>query len=811
MRISPYQIGERIQNRWKIHDILRGGMGIVYVVYDHVRHDVYAVKTFQDEVFARDPSIVDRFTQEELVWINLDVHENITRAHHVEKIDGKPYLLLEYVSGGDLSQWIGTPRLTQDLAQVLRFAIQFCDGMTHALSKGIKAHCDIKPANCLLTELGTLKITDFGLARVFDNIPAIDWADWAAGEGVSLSSLNRSLTQANSLGGTCTHMAPEQFVHTAGVDVRADLYSFGVLLFEMVTGHLPFTVRAYTMQQAWKAYQKAHQEQPLPALKSGHPALDALVARCLSKDPKRRGESFTDLREELGRLYQHVTGETAPIARRGRELDAEEWSAKGQNLFDLAHFAEALSCLEESLKINPRNAAAWSVKGNIHNSMGQVVEALSCHKKAVELAPHSAVVWTNKGAFHKSTKEFAEALFCSERAIEINPLLAWAWLNKGAACHGMEQFADAMSCFEKTLKINPRLVEAWSNKGVLLVEGGQFADALSCFEKALEINPRDAETWFNMGILRERQHRPTEAFFCYEHALQSNPDFLRAWVRKGLLHQSLKQLAEALTCFNRALQINPQLGEAWFQRGTILFESGNSRDAISCFEQAQRLGVPHIAQLMELLRPTINSMEEAQPEVVEEAMEAWEWNNKGARLEQLGQRSEALFCYERALEIDPDDANIWNNKGYLIQSMGRNVESLSCYEHALKINPRLDKAWLNRGIVLAQTGQTTEALFCFERALECNPTYAKAWFNKGNILLGKGQTAEALPCYNRALELNPKEALAWYNKGSLLLNSGRLPEALACLEQAHQLGLPQAAAAHAAAAIAQCRRALGKK
>ena len=117
---THWQEGRRIQNRWDIHHILRGGMGVVYIVYDHEHHNVYAAKTFQDEAFACNPKTADRFTQEALTWLNLDAHQNVTEARFVQNIEHKPYLFLEYVSGGDLSNWVGTPRLTQDLPQVLR-------------------------------------------------------------------------------------------------------------------------------------------------------------------------------------------------------------------------------------------------------------------------------------------------------------------------------------------------------------------------------------------------------------------------------------------------------------------------------------------------------------------------------------------------------------------------------------------------------------------------------------------------------------------------------------------------------------------
>ena len=166
---ANWPIGHKIQNRWEISKVLRGGMGVVYIVYDHDWHEVFAAKTFQERVF-ENSSALDLFTQEAITWINLDRHENVVQARFLEFIEGKPFLFLEYINGGDLGSLIGTPCLMDDLPQVLRLAIQFCDGMSHITSKGIKAHRDIKPQNCLVNEDRLLKVTDFGLAKVFDDL-----------------------------------------------------------------------------------------------------------------------------------------------------------------------------------------------------------------------------------------------------------------------------------------------------------------------------------------------------------------------------------------------------------------------------------------------------------------------------------------------------------------------------------------------------------------------------------------------------------------------------------------------------------------
>jgi serine/threonine protein kinase len=139
-----WRIGDTIEKRWEVHRILVGGMGIVYLVYDNEAQQAFAAKTFREDLLVQQPDLAERFRNEARAWIELDRHQNVTRAHFIQNVRGRPLLFLEYASGGDLGRWIGSPRLTEDPRRVLSFAIQFCDGMIHATGKGIKAHRDIK-------------------------------------------------------------------------------------------------------------------------------------------------------------------------------------------------------------------------------------------------------------------------------------------------------------------------------------------------------------------------------------------------------------------------------------------------------------------------------------------------------------------------------------------------------------------------------------------------------------------------------------------------------------------------------------------
>src|SRR5262245_37931176 len=145
-------------------------MSLVFVVNDHLGEPgrkVVALKTWRSDLM-RSRIRVSRFAAECRIWTQLGEHPNIVRAHSVEIFDGRPYVVLELIPGGDLHRWIGTPRL--DLSQALRFGYQFCQGMEHALRQGLHCHRDIKPGNLMVTEQGTLKITDFGLARISEEM-----------------------------------------------------------------------------------------------------------------------------------------------------------------------------------------------------------------------------------------------------------------------------------------------------------------------------------------------------------------------------------------------------------------------------------------------------------------------------------------------------------------------------------------------------------------------------------------------------------------------------------------------------------------
>jgi tetratricopeptide (TPR) repeat protein len=536
---SSWQVGDQIQGRWEIFKILEGGAGIVYIVYDHAFHEPFAAKTFRDEVFASSTLIADRFMLEAQAWINLDIHPNVTRARMVERIEGKPFLFLEYVSGGDLGSWIGTPRLTEDLPQVLKFAIQFCDGMTHALSKGIRVHRDVKPRNCLITHDGVLKVTDFGLAKLIDGGKLGDLIVRA----VHGQNFNLTATAV----GTCTHMAPEQFENARQVDVRADIYSFGVMLYQMVTGELPF------VGQTWQELEVQHKTQQPPSLHETDRRLADLIEICMAKNPESRFSDFAQVRECLGGLYESIAGATPPAPAEGAALTAFEWNNKGSSLDHLGRRKEAIACYDRAIQLDPLLASAWFNKGVALFACGQIGEALTCYEQALHLNPQSEQVWSNKGVALKSLGKLKDAMACYDRALQFNPRYPNAWVNKGVALKSLGNAKEALVCYDRALRLDPSDANAWTNKGNVLYALGRPGEAITCYDRALTLNSALDLTWLNRGMALGALGRHEESLACYDKALELNPALSQAWVLAGMTKvNAFRQIREALPYFQEA-------------------------------------------------------------------------------------------------------------------------------------------------------------------------------------------------------------------------------------------------------------------
>lgn len=351
-------VGDRIAGRYEVYDVLHGGMSAVLLALDlrsPDRRTRVAVKIVRPDLPSH-PVRYARFAAECRLWAALGTHPNVVRAIDAGEEKGDPFVVLEFVTGGDLRSLVGTPSL--DPLSALKYTYQACLGMEHAARGGLRCHRDLKPGNLLLGPDGNLKITDFGLARLRDDylgselgpkdaaIPLvedvppqrIEWTDaadradgfplpWpteptrppispprepepfdpestAAWEGMAAPADDATpsrLTTTGAMLGTAIYMAPEQFENAKGVDARADIYSLGVVLYEMLAGAPPFRGRTLdALRRGHERYDPPPLEFRLPRrLERERDRIEAIVLRCLSKDPDDRFASFVELRRAL--------------------------------------------------------------------------------------------------------------------------------------------------------------------------------------------------------------------------------------------------------------------------------------------------------------------------------------------------------------------------------------------------------------------------------------------------------------------------------------------------------------------------------
>jgi tetratricopeptide (TPR) repeat protein len=623
---TTYKVGDRIQNRWEIHYILCGGMGEVYIVYDHGFQQAFAAKSFRREILRDNPGLAQRFQREAEAWIKLDRHPNVTEAAFFEVVKGKPLLFLEYVSGGDLSRWIREGRLYGDIKRVLTFGIHFCDGMIHCQSKGIEVHRDIKPQNCLIIEDGTLKVTDFGLAKLFDGSQK---ATGAGEDGpADLGELQVHLTQTGATAGTYTHMAPEQWRDAKHVDVRADIYAFGVMLYEMAAGRLPFEGRT---REALKAQHEGEQPKPIK-----EPDLNEVVQTCLDKVPGNRYQNFGQVREILSKLYerkgwrklsQKVTGlelDVIGFSNRGVSLSnlgkheealayhnralainhryAFVWDNKGASLSKLGRWEEALDCFDQALGIDPAFANGWHNKAWTLENLGKPEEALVCYDRALQLDARRGTTWFDQGVLLDTLGRYEQALACYDMALQINPEEENYWINKGVSLERLKRYKESVLCYSKAVAINPQQKKGWYNCGVVLVSMGRYSEALDCFKRTVKIDPRDVSAWYNSGSVLFSMGRYKEAVDCFDNTIKFDPKHVKSWTNRGSSLAALDRPEEALGSFDRALEIDAKHASTWFNKGVALFNLGRCNEALDYFESAQRLGVSQAPQAIALCR-----------------------------------------------------------------------------------------------------------------------------------------------------------------------------------------------------------------
>lgn len=334
-----FEPGHEITADLQIKSLLgSGGMGEVYLARQRMWDVDIALKIPNDEVVS-DPENRHRIVREAEAWTDLGLHPNIAYCYYAQPLGELLLLVIEYVDGGNLRDWIADGRCA-DLKTGLDLAIQFCHGLEHAHKKGL-VHRDIKPENVLLMKDGTLKITDFGIVR----------KTIAGPQTLESTSAVRSIAAGmTTVGiGTADYMAPEQWGEQSEIDHRADIFAFGVCLYEMLCGCRPYEI-------ATGACQPAPDPNMLRGLQPLPDELARLMRQCVEWDRERRPRRAVDILHTLCALNETIYGQPNRFAKcEPVSAEAGGWNNHAISRFSLGYEADAEGSWAKALQAEPHH------------------------------------------------------------------------------------------------------------------------------------------------------------------------------------------------------------------------------------------------------------------------------------------------------------------------------------------------------------------------------------------------------------------------------------------------------------------------
>jgi len=720
--LSP---GSSFGPRYRIEAMLgQGGMGKVYKAYDLDLNRVVALKLVRPEL-AADPDCMKRFKQE-LLFASKISHKNVLRIHDLGDVEGIKFISMAFVEGQDLYHVLrDNGRLPVDRA--IRIARQLCAALEAAHAEGV-VHRDFKPQNILLDQVDTVYVSDFGIAKSLE-------------EGATV------LTRVGHIMGTPRYMAPEQ-IEANPVDHRADLYAFGLILCEMLTGEIPFQGES-GMQQM---FQRVNSEPVNP--KSLNPDLPdylvRIIQRCLEKDPERRYQNAAEILNDL-------TPPAAPVPDRVVRLRFVE------NVYAswIPAVVAVVLLLGGSLLVRPVRTfvlgGASAIRGRSAPVAPTTYLAVLPFRVVGEEPSLKEVADGVVDAVSAKLSQLKSVYLASASATQTagkpdSPDKIAQRLGVKLLVQGTVQGAGDKLSVVVSLDDSARQQRLWSQefpgsvKDLLTIEGEIYAKLLS----ALNLRPTNEE-------MTRADTRLTSDVDAYKLYLEARS------ILKG--EQDLKNVTAALDLYNQAIVKDPGFALAY-------------------------AGVADVSQRMYTLKNDPVWAERARGA----AERARELNEKlpevhfelGSIYSHEGKTAEAIAELKSALELAPnsDEGNRRLGEAYL--SAGRKDEAIQAYRKAVEVNPYY---WLNYsqlGVAYLKFGQNEDALRAFQKVVELAPDSNSGYSNIGAVYYTEGKWNEALAAFQKALALRPSAGV-YSNLGTIYFYLSRYSEAATMFEKAVEM------------------------
>ena len=724
--------GDDFGPRYRIESLVgEGGMGKVYKAYDKELERTVALKLVRPEL-ASDPASMKRFKQELLLASRIS-HKNILRIHDLGDVDGNKFISMTYVEGEDLWDVIKREgRLPLD--RTVAIMKRLCSALEAAHGEGV-VHRDLKPRNILIDRTDNVYISDFGLAK-------------------SLEDAAAAMTRTGEILGTPRYMSPEQAA-ALPADHQSDLYSLGLIFYEMATGDVPFHGNMLQMMN-----QRLHEtpKNPQVLVPELPDYIAAIIMRCLEKDLARRYQSAREILQDLEAGAASPTPEGAPKPAVEAPVPVPVKAKPSRRGWLIGAGAAALvivltlaipSARNLFLKRAPGGATPAPVQdkymailpfrvsddAKLKYQADGVVEALSAklfQLKSVHLASAGAV--ENASKQQGSIDQIAHQL------------------GVGLVLQGVVQGAGDKINIALNLEDVATKKLVWSQEfsgvgqDLLTIEDQIYTKLVSALDLKLD----------NEELARGAS-RPTEDIGAYDLYLRA-----RSLIQTKKDEKTVKT---ALDLYDQAIKKDPSFALAYAGLSAAdidMYDATKdgtwSDKALGAAQQAQRLN---------------DNLPEAHLAL-------------GGIYTVTGKTNEAIAELKRALEFSPNSDQGYRRLGSAYAAIGRKAESIAAYQKAIQANPYY---WQNQnqlGIAYFNFADYQKAVGSFRQVLQLDPQNAGAYGNIGASYFRLGQWSDSAQAFQKSLQLKPQAAV-YANLGESYLYQGDYPNAISVLQKAVDL------------------------
>lgn len=801
-------VGSDFGPRYHIEALLgEGGMGRVYKAYDRELNRTIAIKIMRAGMIA-DPNALNRFKQE-LVLASKISHKHILRIHDLGEVNGHKFITMAYVEGHDLAQVI-RQNSPLPLDRVVNFAAQLADALAAAHAEGV-VHRDLKPQNILVDQSDQIYISDFGLARSF--------AEGAVG-----------MTQTGAFLGTPRYMSPEQ-AEAKAADGRSDLYAYGLILYEMATGDVPFTGKT-TLELM---YQRVREKPKNPKLQN--PSLPnwlvAVILRCLEKDPAARYQNayevLTDLKasEAPGRASRIISRKGASIQIALPQFARRGWAWIAGGVAAAILIAAALPSVRHSIFGHASSAAHSEIAGVPPISHGRYVAVLPLQvlgessqlgyvAKGIEEAL-SAKLFQLKDV-HVAPEDAADQISQSQplpkiaRALGANLLIRGVLQGSGDKIRivlNLENVADNKTLWSREFDGVTADLFTLEDQIYTQLVAGMHVSPTSDELASAETRPTDNIAAYDLYLrgrnaLRGHDSESIQSALNYfDQAAKSDPRFALAYT--GVADASLRMYKikkdpfwtqKALVAAQQAQQLNDKLPEVHATLGSVYRTTGKYSESIAELERALSLAPNSDDFYRRLGDVYLDSGKSAQAlEAYQKAVKLnpYYWvdeNALGAAYAQVADYAKALQAFQQVTVLEPDVDAGFENVGNMYLQQGKYQESIPYFQKAIQIEPYFT-TYTNLGTSYFMLKQYSQSVAMFEKAVELNPNDADVVLNLADAYRGLGQQDQARSAYLRTistgfkeLETNPQDANAMSDIALAYAKTGNASQALKFIRQA---------------------------